>query len=491
MSEASANWEVFAPVALVVTGALFALVLDALVEMRRHGAPEANPPSRRGPVLALVSTAALVAAGISAWSSLTGSVEPSFDARSGVFIIDRLTSVGTLILTAAALLTLWLSVTAIPTSRLEHAPFHALVLLASAGLYVAIGASHLALLYVGLELASVSTALLAAYDARRAVSHEAGFKLHVAQGFATALMLFGMALLYGATGELSYAGLWAGLDGTDWLGMAGLGLLLCGLFFKLGLVPFHQWVADVFEGAPAAVAGFLAVSMPVGAVIVLLRLLDEAIPPGFAPTTELLRALAVASIVVGHGLALAAQSVRRMLACAGIAQAGHMTLGLACASVEAFEAVLFYAFVYAFIAIGLHGLVASIARSGRPLETVDEFAGLAKSRPLTAMALSLFLLSLAGLPGTAGFWAVFNLLSAATAEGAVLGVGVALVGLAVSWRYLLAIPYAMVARPAPVGAVHGLSTSEIAVFGLCALVVLYLGWQPAPGLADVMSGFVG
>jgi NADH-quinone oxidoreductase subunit N len=238
------------------------------------------------------------------------------------------------------------------------------------------------------------------------------------------------------------------------------------------------------------VSGYFAVAIPATAVIVLLRLLDEAVPPDLAPVSELLRAVSIASILIGHGLALAARAVRRMLAGAGIAHAGHLALGLSCASAEAFEAVLFYVFVYAFIALGAHGLVASLMHGGREVESVDDFAGLARTRPLAAIGLSLFLLALAGLPGTAGFWAIFNLFSAALADGAVLGVGVALVGVAVSWRYLLAIPYAMVSGAAPSGRVAGLSTAEIVVLSVCAAVVLYLGWQPAPGLADVLSVWV-
>jgi len=357
-------------------------------------------------------------------------------------------------------------------------------------MFVAIGSGHLAFLYVGLELASLCLSLLAAYDGRRAASLEAGLKLHLMGGFASGIMLFGMALLYGATGELRYGALWAALDGSDWLGLAGLGLLLCGLLFKLAVFPFHQWVSDVFEGAPAFASGYLAVAMPTTAVIVLLRLLDEAIPAGFAPVPELLKVLAVASIVVGHGLALVARSVKRMLACAGIAHSGHLALGLACSSTEAFEAVLFYVFVYAFIALGAHGLAASMAHGGREIETTDDFAGLAGVRPVAAVALSIFLLALAGLPGTGGFWALYNLFSAAVAEGAMLPVVVALIGVGVSWRYLLAIPVAMFTRPAPRGGTTALSTAEVVVLGLCTAVVLYLGWRPAPGLADVLSGLV-
>ena len=493
----SPHWEVFAPIAFVAIGALMALVLDTVAEARRRNGRAEHGHSRRGPLLALVSSVALVAAVLSAWSSLGGAVEPAFDARSGLFILDRLTSVGIIVLASAALLTLWLSVTLLSIARLDHAPFHALVLLASAGLFVAVGSGHLAFLYVGLELAAVCFSLLAGYDARRSVSHEAGMKLHLAQGFASGLMLFGITLLYGATGELSYAGLWAGLDASDWLGLSGLGLLISGLLFKLGLVPFHQWVSDVFEGLPPVVSGYLAVAMPVTAVIVLLRFMDEAIPPDFAPISDLLRLLAVLSIVVGHGLALAARTIKRMLASAGIAHAGHLALGLACASAEAFEAVLFYAFVYAFTMLGAHGLAASLTQGGREVESIDDLAGLGRTRPWVAAGLSLFLLSLAGLPGTGGFWAIFNLFSATVAEGAVVSSLIALIGVAVSWRYLLAIPHVMLVREVPRGPggpprgrMATLSTAEIVVLSVCAAVVLYLGWQPAPGLADVMSGLV-
>lgn len=490
MLEAIPRWDVFAPVLFVTVGALVALLIDGAASVRRRRGGGIGSPSRRGPLLALTSSIALGAVVLSAWSSLVGAVEPTFDARSGLFIVDRLTSVGTLILAAAALVTLWLSVTMLSVARLEQGAFHALVLLASAGMFVAIGSGHLALLYVGLELSAICLSLLAAYEVRRAESIEAGLKLHLTGSFASGLMLFGMALLYGATGELAYGALWAALDGSDWLGLAGLGLLLCGLLFKLAVFPFHQWVSDVFEGAPRFSAGYLAVAMPTGAVIVLLRILDEAIPEGLAPVPALLELLAVASIIVGHGLALVARSVKRMLACAGIAHSGHLALGLACSSAEAFEAVLFYVFVYAFVALGAHGLAASMAHGGRELETVDDFAGLARVRPVAALALSIFLLALAGLPGTGGFWAIYNLLSAAVAEGAMVSVVVALVGVGVSWRYLLAIPAAMYARPAPQGGTTAISTAEVIVLGLCTAVVVYLGWRPAPGLADVLSGLV-
>jgi len=484
------RWDVFAPVLFVTVGALVALLLDGAAAVRRRRGGGAGSPSRRGPLLAIVSSIALGGVLLSAWGSLTGAVEPVFDARTGLFLVDRLTSVGTLILASAALVTLWLSVTMLSASRLEQGSFHALVLLASAGMFIAIGAGHLAFLFVGLELASLCLALLAAYDTRRPASLEAGLKLHVTGGFASSLMLFGIALLYGATGELAYGALWAALDGTDWLGLAGLSLLLCGLFFKLALFPFHQWVSDVFEGAPAVASGFLAVAMPTTTVIVLLRLLDEAIPPDFAPVSTLLSVLGVANVIVGHGLALVARSVKRMLACAGLAHAGHLAIGLACSSTEAFEAVLFYVFVYAFIALGAHGLAASLAHGGREIEAIDDFAGLAKVRPVLALALSLFLLALAGLPGTGGFWAMYNLFSAAMAEGAVWSVAIALIGVGVSWRYLLAVPIVMFTRAAPSGGTTPLSTAEVVVLGVCTAVVVYLGWMPAPGLADVMSRLV-
>lgn len=490
MLDAMPRWDVFAPVLYVTIGALVALLVDGAAAVRRRRGGGAGSPSRRGPLLALSSSLALGGVLISAWVSLTGAVEPAFDARTGLFLVDRLTSVGTLILASAALVTLWLSVTMLAAARLEQGSFHALVLLALAGMFVAIGAGHLAFLYVGLELTSVCLALLAAYDTRKPESLEAGLKLHLTGGLASGLMLFGMALLYGATGELAYGALWAGLDGGDWLGIAGLGLLLCGLFFKLALFPFHQWVSDVFDGAPKVASGFLAVAMPATAVIVLLRLLDEAIPPGLAPVSDLLVVLGIANIVVGHGLALVARSVKRMLAGSGLVHVGHLALGLACASAEAFEAVLFYVFVYAFIALGAHGLTASLAHGGREVEHIDDFAGLARVRPVAAIALTIFLLALAGLPGTGGFWAMYNLFSATVAEGVVVGTAVALIGVAVSWRYLLAVPIMMFTREPPEGGTTPLSTAEVVVLGVCSVVVVYLGWRPAPGLADVLSQLV-
>lgn len=490
MADAMPQWDVFAPVLFVTVGALVALFIDGAAVVRRRRGGGAGSPSRRGPMLAIVSSLALGGVLLSSWASLTGAVEPAFDARTGLFLVDRLTSVGTLILASAALVTLWLSVTMLAAARLEQGSFHALVLLALAGMFVAIGAGHLAFLYVGLELTSLCLALLAAYDTRRVGSLEAGLKLHLTGGFASGLMLFGMALLYGATGELAYGALWAGLDGGDWLGLTGLGLLLCGLFFKLGLFPFHQWVSDVSDGAPNVASGFLAVSMPATTVIVLLRLLDEAIPPGLAPVSTLLAVLGIANVIVGHGLALAARSVKRMLAGSGLVHVGHLALGLSCASTEAYEAVLFYVFVYAFVALGAHGLTASLAHGGREVERIEDFAGLARVRPAAAVALTIFLLALAGLPGTGGFFAMYNLFSATVAEGAVVGVVIALIGVGVSWRYLLAIPIAMFTRPPPAGGTTPLSTAEVVVLGMCSVVVVYLGWQPAPGLADVLSGLV-
>jgi NADH-quinone oxidoreductase subunit N len=353
-----------------------------------------------------------------------------------------------------------------------------------------VGAQHLMLLFVGLELMSNPVYALAAFDRTKLRSNEAGLKYFLMGSFASAILLFGVAFLYGATGRLDYEGIRAGLQVGDALGMAGVALLLIGLAFKVALVPFHQWAPDVYEGAPTPVTAFMSVCVKATAIVVLLRVVLQMLPELRGVLADLFAALALLSIVVGNLMAVIQVNVKRMLAYSSIAHVGYMGVALVAGTPEAHGALLFYLAVYVFMNLGAFGVVITVAAGGRDCERIEDFAGIAHVRPWLAAALTLFLLALAGIPGTAGFWAKLLVFDAAVGAGRVGLVMVAVLGTVVSIYYYLRLPIAMYMRDAPEGELGAASTNELVVLLGCAAVVLYLGFFPNAGIPGLGMGLV-
>ncbi|MFI8608751.1 NADH-quinone oxidoreductase subunit NuoN [Pseudomonas sp. AOB-7] len=288
-----------------------------------------------------------------------------------------------------------------------------LMLLSACGGLVLVSAQHLAGLFIGLELLSVPTYALVAYAFFNRRSLEAGIKYMILSAAGSAFLLLGMALLYAESGSLAFAAIGASLGTPGLLAQSALGLMLVGLAFKLSLVPFHLWTPDVYEGAPAPVAAFLATASKVAVFAALLRLFQLA-PVAAAPALhELLAALAVASILVGNLLALLQNNLKRLLGYSSIAHFGYLLVALVASRGLALEAAAVYLVTYVLTTLGAFGVISlmSTPYSGRDADALYEYRGLFWRRPYLTAVLTVMMLSLAGIPLTAGFIGKFYLIA--------------------------------------------------------------------------------
>ncbi|MBC9251027.1 NADH:ubiquinone oxidoreductase subunit N [Pseudomonas alcaligenes] len=292
-----------------------------------------------------------------------------------------------------------------------------LMLLSAAGGLVLVSAQHLAGLFIGLELLSVPTYGMIAYAFFNKRSLEAGIKYMVLSAAGSAFLLFGMALLYAESGSLSFAGIGAKLaaDGLPSLiAQVGIGMMLIGLAFKLSLVPFHLWTPDVYEGAPAPVAAFLATASKVAVFAVLLRLYQIAPVTSGGWLNELLTVIAIASILFGNLLALLQSNLKRLLGYSSIAHFGYLLVALIASKGLAVEAVGVYLATYVLTSLGAFGVITlmSTPYSGRDADALYEYRGLFWRRPYLTAVLTVMMLSLAGIPLTAGFIGKFYVVAA-------------------------------------------------------------------------------
>ncbi len=377
--------------------------------------------------------------------------------------------------------------------------FYALALFSSSGMCLLAQATDLIVIFISLELMSLAVYALCAYLRRGKRPAEAAFKYYILGSFASAIFLYGAALAFGATGSTRIADVAAALRGSPAPGAAALllasaALLTAGFAFKVAAVPFHMWVPDVYDGAPAPVTGFMAAGVKAAAFAVLVRILVSGYgkPAGDAILVDwspLIVWLAALTMLVGNLLAIPQRSVKRMLAYSSIAHAGYLLVAVASmygggsARADAIEGLLFYLAAYGATVIGAFGVVAIIerrlAQSGLG-DDLSSWSGLSERHPLLAAAMSLFMVSLAGVPPTAGFMAklvVFrSAIEANLAPLAIFGVLTSVAGL---YYYLRVVVYVYMVPESKPDAVQGgrLLSAGLAIAG-CALIVIWMGVQP-------------
>lgn len=379
--------------------------------------------------------------------------------------------------------------------------YYLLLLAATLGAVTLAGASHFATLLLGLEILSISLYVLVAYPRQGHPPLEAALKYLVLSGAASATLLFGMALMYAATGTLVFADL-AGAAGRDSdLFTAGVVMLLAGAAFKLSLVPFHMWTPDVYQGAPAPVAGYLATVSKGAMLAVLTRLLLESQALEAPVLLDVLLILALLSMLIGNLLALRQQSIKRILAYSAIAHLGYLLVPLVAlgpsAPVLAREAVLVYLAAYFVMALGAFGVVTALTGDAQAeADDLTDYRGLFWRRPVLASVLTVVLLSLAGIPLTAGFIAKFYLFAAGVSASAWLLLGGLVVGSGIGLYYYLRIVFAMTRDAAPDrSASGGAAPAGVSWFHhltLCVLgiVLVVFGVYPAPLIDAVQRALV-
>jgi NADH-quinone oxidoreductase subunit N len=402
------------------------------------------------PLLALLTLAAAIGLGIWQFGETTSLV-------SGALIADDLTL--TLLFAFAgagigATLLAWRSHAAEEASPGE---LFSLLLFSVLGMAILVAATNLVTLFLGFELLSIPLYVLCATELRRERSLESGLKYLIVGSVGSATLVYGLALIYGATGSTDYAGIDKAITGVsgsgvggDVLLLSGIGLTLVGLAFKASVAPFHQWTPDVYEGAPTPVTAFMAVATKAAALGVLLRLLDSALIGSQLDWAPMLAALAAITIVVGNVGALGQTSLKRLLAYSGVAQAGYLLAGVIVGSQLGAKATVFYLVVY--LAMNLAAFAVVVARErANPAEADDlaSFAGLGHTQPGLAWPMTIAMLALAGIPATAGFIGkVFLIDALVSGDYAWLAI-VLVVGSMISLGYYLRVVATMWMREAP------------------------------------------
>ena len=367
--------------------------------------------------------------------------------------------------------------------------FAAIVLLGTTGMLLVTAARDLLVIFVALELLSLSLYVLAAFAKSSAQSADAALKYYLFGGMSAALMLFGFSYLYGLTGTTNLNGIAASLatEAVTPLLVVALVLVAAGLGFKVAAVPFHLWAPDTYHGAPAPVAALIASGSKVASFAVLIALTGGFIasPAYLQGSTWILLLVwtSAGSIVLGNLGALVQTSVRRLLAYSAIAHAGYMLLGIAAHTEQSGAAVLYYALTYALTTVGAFGVIAIVERSAGS-DRLDSFAGLSRRNPLLAGAMLIFLLSLAGIPPLVGFWAKFNLFAAVLRSPSASHWGLGLVAMALGasavslYYYLQVLKRVYVVKPIETEPLP-VSSIELATLLAIALAVVLLGIFPS------------
>ena len=400
------------------------------------------PPWIRKTVSAVAVFAGFVVAALFAGIVFDETPQPEV-LLSESMIRDQLGAVAQLILAitgAAVVFAAWAE-----KRRGHDAEYYALLAAAGAGMMFFVQAENLMTLFLGLEWFSLCLYILVAIDTDRATSLEAGLKYVIVGGFGSAVLLFGSALVFGATGELGFSQIAGAAAGDDAFLVAGLAMILAGLAFKVSAAPFHMWTPDVYQGAPTSVTAFMAAATKTAALVVTLRVLVTAFPDESEIWTIAVAVIACVSLAWGNLAALAQRDVKRILAFSAVSHAGFMLIAVAAASERGTEALLYYLVPYSAMSVGAFAVVAARERELDKPVTLEGLAGLGWERPFYGAALWVFMLGMAGFPLTGGFFGKLFVFSAAYEAGdwwlVFVGVGATALSLAyylniVRWLYM-------------------------------------------------------
>ncbi|PYP15240.1 MAG: NADH-quinone oxidoreductase subunit N [Gemmatimonadetes bacterium] len=355
----------------------------------------------------------------------------------------------------AAALTVLISFFYLEREKLLAPEYYVLLLFATLGAMVMAAGSDLMVIFLGLELMSVAVYVLAGFDRRRARSAEAALKYFLLGAFASGFLLYGIALVYGATATTNFAliGAQVSIDGTSIMLLMGLALLIVGFGFKVAAVPFHMWAPDVYDGAPTPVTAFMATAVKAAAFAALFRLLNSAFA-GVAVWHDILWWLAAITMIGGNLFALGQRSLKRMLAYSSVAHAGYLLVAVTAGGPQGSSAFLVYAVAYTMMSLGAFAVLSAKGRGGESDVLIDDLAGLAGKRPWLALAMSVCMLSLLGFPGTAGFIGKWYILIAATSAGQNILAAILVLTSVVSAGYYLPVIMAMYMKPEPIEAAH-------------------------------------
>jgi NADH-quinone oxidoreductase subunit N len=460
------------PEIVVVSTALLVLFLDLVL------------PEEKGRFLCWASLSGVAVALFSVFALGPARIE----GFSGMVVHDGLGAFFDMVILAACGLTLLMATGYSEWEGTHKGEFYSLLLLSTSGMMFMAKGTDLMTIFLGLETLSIPIYVLVGFHRHRISAVEGAFKYFLLGAFASAFFLYGIALMYAATGTTKIAALATMLYdprlAANPLFLAGAGLLLVGFAFKVSLVPFHMWAPDAYEGAPTVVTAFMSAAVKAAAFAALIRVLMVALP-GLQPVLwKALWALAVLTMTVGNLSALLQDNLKRLLAYSSIAHAGYVVVGLVAGDVLGAQASLFYLLVYAFMNMGAFGVIILIARKEDEGYDIRNLAGVGFRYPALGGLLTLFLVSLGGIPPTAGFVGKFYLFSAAVKNGYIWLAVIGVLNSAASIYYYLRIVVAMYMAPPQADAAVPRPPRMAFSLALCAsaAVVLVLGIVPSEAL---------
>ena len=396
------NFAALLPLTIVVITGLVVLMLDLAIQDKRT-----------------VGWLSLVGVGLAGVVGYMQQANPGFDPTfQRLYTVDGYSHFFNLLFLVTAGLSILVAMGYLGRMDLQRGEYFTLLLFATSGMMVMAGATDLMIVFLGLEIMSIALYVMSAINRRTRASGEAGLKYFMLGAYASAFFLYGVALIYGATGSTNFNDIAASLTAGDPLALLGLGLMLIGFAFKVAAVPFHWWTPDVYVGAPTAVTTFMSVGAKAAGFAALVRVLMVSFSPTFTLDWQIaIAVLAVLTMTLGNLAALAQKDVKRMLAYSSIAHAGYILVGVAAGTAQGVSSALFYLMVYAFMNIGAFAIIGLLDRRDEVGADINDYAGLSARNPWLAAAMAIFMLSLTGFPPLAGFWGKLYLFSAAVDAG--------------------------------------------------------------------------
>ncbi len=427
------NWQLLMPELIITLTLLIVLVFDLFDSISK----------------AILGWMTIVGAGIALWVSIqmhqAGTIGTQFN---DMFKVDNFSLFFNIIFLVSTILVALISMSYLSRDDRKQGPYYLLILLATLGMMLMAAGNELIIVFLGLELMSLSLYVLAGYFRDNPASSEAGMKYLLLGAFASAFFLYGIALIYGGAGTTNVPAIAEAITAPNKspLLLAGMFLLIVGFGFKVAIVPFHQWAPDVYEGAPTTIAAFISAGPKAAGFAAFLRIFMEALPSLQVEWSSIVIVLAMLTMTVGNVIAIAQTSIKRMLAYSSIAHAGYVLIGLAAANNDGISSAMLYLLVYCVMNIGAFGAVILAKTEDGESLMISDYAGLGLRKPLLAMFMTIMLLSLAGFPPTAGFVGKFYVFKSAVQAGHIWLVTVGAINTAISAFYYLRVVVTMYMR---------------------------------------------